>query len=53
MFKPCNGTRRKWAQCTQHIPFGKDDNIFSNYKQIFAKNTEICKKKQHENFFNF
>ena len=33
MFKPCNGTRRKWAQCTQHIPFGKDEDFFPNNKQ--------------------
>ena len=34
-----SGTCHKRAQCTQHIPFGKDENIFSNYKQKSVKNT--------------
>lgn len=46
------GTGGKSAHYTHHVTFGKDDNIFPNYKHFFAKNTEFCKKKQSENFFN-
>lgn len=46
------GTGYKSAHYTHHVTFGKDANIFSNYKQFYAKNTEISKKKQCKNIFN-
>ena len=32
------GIRHNWTQSTQHIPFGKDEHFFSNYKQKTVKN---------------
>ena len=46
------GTGGKSAHCTHHVTFGKDDNIFSNYKQFFAKKYRKQQKKQNINFFN-
>lgn len=49
--KQC-GTWNKRTQSTQHIPFGKDGNIFSNYKQIMVKNAQKDKKLLNTNKFN-
>lgn len=45
-------TGHKSAHCTYHVTFGKDDNIFSNYKQNLVKIAENSEKRHKANKFN-